>query len=77
MADHLEVRTIAEGVENSRHAVNMVCNGCRYIQGNYLMEPAAEEDFLDLVLQKENKGRNHYVWHKKLLEEYKYAGVSV
>ncbi|MBQ7724059.1 MAG: EAL domain-containing protein [Lachnospiraceae bacterium] len=57
MADNLGVRTIAEGVENSRHAVNVVCNGCNFIQGNYLMEPVPEEDFISFILDEENHGR--------------------
>ena len=57
MADALGVRTIAEGVENSRHAVNVVCNGCNFIQGNYLMEPVPEDDFIDFIRGEESNGR--------------------
>ena len=57
MAKDLGIRTVAEGVETLDQAVRVVCNGCQYIQGNYLMEPVPEEDFLDLVLKEENHGR--------------------
>ena len=59
MAKNLGVRAIAEGVENPRHAANMVCNGCTFIQGNYLMEPVPEEDFLDFVRSEESRGRGN------------------
>ena len=55
IADNLGARAVAEGVENERHAINMACNGCRYIQGNYLMKPIHEEDFIDFIHSEEKR----------------------
>ena len=55
IADNLGARAVAEGVENERHAINMACNGCRYIQGNYLMKHIPEEDYIDFIHSEEKR----------------------
>ena len=60
MANALGVRTIAEGVENSRHAANMVAHGCKNMQGNYLMKPIPEEEFIGFIHNEEKRAGGEY-----------------
>ncbi len=60
MANALGVRTIAEGVENSRHAANMIAHGCKNMQGNYLMKPIPEEDFVGFIHNEEKRVGSGY-----------------
>lgn len=68
MADNLGVRTIAEGAENSRQAANMVCNGCKYIQGNYLSGPIPEEEFIQFILEDEKREKRQESYENNRLD---------
>ncbi len=55
MAKSLGIKVVAEGVENLNQAIEVVLNGCNFVQGNYLEAPMPEEEFVSYVLKEEGK----------------------
>ena len=45
MAKQLDMKVIAEGVENSEQLKELISDGCDYFQGYYFSEPISVEEF--------------------------------
>lgn len=49
MAHSLNLKVVAEGIENEAHAMLLKSWGCDYAQGYYYSRPLEKDDFMDLI----------------------------
>jgi diguanylate cyclase (GGDEF)-like protein/PAS domain S-box-containing protein/hemerythrin-like metal-binding protein len=75
MAERLNLKTIAEGVETVDQLIMLKYSGCSFIQGYYYSRPIKKEDFLDFI-KKDNSQKVESVYDYALID-LKEFGVGI
>ena len=59
MGKSLNLKLIAEGVENWSHEIFLSAHGCEYAQGFYYSEPVPADEIEKMFIDKDKERRNN------------------